>query len=456
MFRFVSIVVLAASAVSCTKVLGWGVLLWSSEDPAIPSGTLLPVYIKSNINQTWIAGIPDIYRSADEGSADKFELPLEHLTLVGSRSAAQKQAEAFMPFAVMYAETLQDGLPVRDGTDNSARRVYRLKLGEIVKILEKVEGTPALSTTGEPLPGDWYQVLTRDGNAGYCFSYRLRLFEYSGGTPLVQARAVEEAVVDTELDAVLAKVWTPELYDTMIASGKVDVDMLAQGWGFFPGQDSGKARIFVKDSVDSNVILDKAFSYTSIQSAGTRSWRFEGASLQMALRSDTVLAVQYTENGSALRTLLFTELPSSVDDLIVEENARRNSLYRRIYSQGPVFSSTNYGTLSLNANGSFTWQGFDMLTPQIVPSSAQGSGKAVMGLFLDSSLASRYAGAFYLQFNGVREPVSFLYNLDNQGFRIEYVAQSSIEGVTVMRRAASPTVIYFFNGGADYDEDDEF
>jgi hypothetical protein len=37
-----------------------------------------------------------------------------------------------------------------------------------------------------------------------------------------------------------------------------------------------------------------------------------------------------------------------------------------------------------------------------------------------------------------------MYSLDSQGFRIEYVPQTSLDGITVARRASSPLVIYFY------------
>jgi hypothetical protein len=73
-----------------------------------------------------------------------------------------------------------------------------------------------------------------------------------------------------------------------------------------------------------------------------------------------------------------------------------------------------------------------------------------MRIFLDPSLVSPYTGAFSLSFDGVGGPgvmVNFMYTLDAQGFRIEYVPAENIAGVTVNRRAASPTVIYFFRTG---------
>jgi hypothetical protein len=69
-----------------------------------------------------------------------------------------------------------------------------------------------------------------------------------------------------------------------------------------------------------------------------------------------------------------------------------------------------------------------------------------MRLFLSPSLTSPYTGAFSLVFNGIGGPpvpVDFMYTMDDQGFRIEYAPPESLDGVTIIRRAASPTVIYF-------------
>jgi hypothetical protein len=423
---------------SCSRLVGWGVLLWSSEDPAIPSGTVLPVYIRSNINHVWVAGIPAAYRRQND-PIDKFEVPLSQLELVGSKGKARKRAEAFSEYALTYAETLQDGLPIRDAADNGARRVYRLKQGEIIKVLDSVKGNPAISATGDPLPGEWLLVLTEGGSTGYCFSYRLKLFEHSGG-PLALTRVDQEEQADPELDRLLAKTWSPEWYGTMVNTRRINPEELSRHWGFSPGQDTGMARIYLPT-------LDRTFSYTRIRPAGPRTWRFEGAPLQMTLNSDTILAVQYIEDGGAPRTFYFTVLPADVDDLIVQESARRESLFNAIYTQGPVYISANYGTLDFTSDGKFVWTGYRLLIPQIIPASALGSGVISMGLFLAPSLADRYDGAFSLRFDGIGSAntvVNFMYTLDAQGFRIEHVPAVNISEETVTRRAASPTVIYFF------------
>ena len=423
---------------SCTRTLGYGLLLWSAEDPPVPSGTVLPVYIRSNIDHVWVVGIPKEYR-AEGSKVDKFEIPLPKLELVGSSRRARERAEEFAPYALSYAETLQDGLPIRENPDNGARRVYRLKLGEIVKILEPVTGVEAVGASGDPLPGEWFRVLTENGTTGFCFSYRLKLFEHTGGI-LAAMMSDQQDVEDPDLDRLLARKWSPESYGTMVNTRRYNLEELSYRWSFDPGQDTGIARINVMD-------LDLSFQYTTIRSTGTQSWRFEGTELQMNLRSENTLAVQFTESNGLLRTLVFVALPTAVDDIILQESARREDLYMSIYEQGPTYVSSNYGTLRFREDGRFTWTGNMLLVPQVIPASALGSGSIDMRLFLADNMSGLYSGAFTLRFDGVGgqgAQADFMYSLDSQGFRIEYVPQTSLDGITVVRRASSPLVLYFY------------
>ena len=434
-FFFLIFLILLVS--SCSRVLGYGVLLWSSEDPSVPSGTVLPVYIRSNIDKVWVVGIPAQFRTPDS-RVDKFEIPLSKLELAGSKKKAQERAENFSRYALVYAETLQDGLPIREHPDNGARRVYRLKLGEIIKILSLADGVVAVGASGDPLPGEWYVVLTEEGISGYCFSYRLRLFDHMEGS--LAAIHDQQEAEDPVLDRILSRIWSPDTYGTMVNTGRINLEELSRQWHFDPGPDTGIARIFTGD-------LDIAFDYTKIRSTGTQSWRFEGSPLQMNLRSETTLAVQFTEANGILRTLLFVALPTSVDDIILQETASRDWRFQNIYENGPAFISTNYGTLRFQEDRRFTWTGYSMLVPLVIPASALGSGSLEMRLFLSTAMSERYNGAFTLRFDGiggVRQNVDFMYNVDSQGLRIEYVPQTSLDDITVVRRASSPTIVNFF------------
>jgi len=421
---------------SCSR-LGWGILLWSTDDPPILSGTVLPVYIRSNIDHVWVVGVPD--------SSRKIEIPLSQFEFSGSKRKANKRADEFAVFALTYAENMQDGLPIRDFPDNGSRRVYRLRTGEIIKILDKAEGNPPISTTGDPLPGDWYYVLTNEGITGYCFSYRLKLFNHYDSSIVVAPSSRGELPPDPDLEMILSKTWSPEYYQQMINARRINISELEKNYRFDPGQDIGIARIFLPD-------IEKEFTYEGIYPDGERAWHFEGADLQISLRSNTTLAVQYLDNTNSKRTLLFVSLSADVDDIIIQEKTRRETQYMTIYNQGPVFTSSNFGTIIFNESESFIWTGFDLLVPQLIPAESGGRGKVYMDIFLSSTLSELYSGAFTLRFTDVtpNRNLHFMYGLDSQGLRLELVQDFGIEDITVTRRATSPMVLYFFRDSLAY------
>jgi len=431
---FLTLAVLILS--SCSR-LGYGVLLWSVDDPPVDSGTVLPVYIRSNIEKIWVVGLPEPVRANRDY---KMEIPLTQLEFIGSRRKAERWASDFNEYALTYAENLQDGLPIRENPDNNSRRVYRLRLGEIIKVLSMAVGIPPISATGDPLPGSWYRVMTHDGVIGFCFSYRLKIFNQNESS--VQSASDATAhLPDPELEMVLSKTWYTESYLQMLNARRFNIEEMEKKYRFDPGYETGFARIILPD-------FERQFSYERISPAGESAWHFEGdaSNLQMILRNNTILAVQFNEATGTTRTFNFVSLPSDIDDIVLQENARRENLFMAIYDQGPVFTSNNFGTITLLQTGDFTWTGYELLVPQVIPGETKGTGQIKMDLYISPSYEDRFNGAFTMQFNDIRanNTIWFMYGIDDQGLRLEIVPDFGIEGVTVMRRASSPVVLYFF------------
>ena len=440
-YACVPVVLALALCASCSKTIGWGVLLWYTEDPPIPSGTVLPVYVRSNIEQLWIAGIPAKYRKGDQ---QMLEIPLTHLELESSKRAAEKRAAELGKYAKTYAETLQDGLPVRAAPENNSRRIYRLRRGEVIKVLSKTEGAAAISTTGSPLSGDWLYILTKNGATGYCFSYRLTLFEHDTG-PLAQETREIDTSGDSELDMMLSRTWYPESYGGMLASGNIDLDALSRHWGFDSGTESGTARIFLPDT-------DMSFPYSRIRKEAGRSWVFEGSTLKVSFNSESSILVHYEDENGKNREKVFVTLPDSVDNIIRREREKRAGQFQAIYVNGPAFHSVNYGTIVFTSDQRFTWGGIVNLPPGMLSQAALGSGSVDMGRYLDKELESLFSGAFSLVFDtvsGGHDQLTFLYSLETQGIRLEYVPPENMLGAAVARRASSPLVIYFSAGSVD-------
>ncbi|MDR1507948.1 MAG: SH3 domain-containing protein [Treponema sp.] len=421
---------------SCSKTIGWGVLLWYTEDPSIPSGTVLPVYVRSNIEQLWIAGVPQAYRS--DKNEELIEIPLPHLEFAKNKKDAEKRALDRGEYARTYAETLQDGLPVRDQPENNSRRVYRLKLGEIIKVLDKVEGTSAISTTGAPLPGDWLLILTENGATGYCFSYRLKLFEHETG-PLAQKERDIDTAGDADLDIMLSRSWYPESYANMVSSGEINIDDFSKGWGFDSGTESGTARIFLPNT-------DLRFPYNRIKKEADRIWTFEGSTLRVSLRSESSLLVQYADQNGQNRSVAFITLPETAENIVRKENEKRQARFQAIYANGPSFFSVNYGTVTFTSDKRFSWPGALGLPLGMLGESTLYSGTVDMGRYLGKDLEASYNGALVLIFDAVSGPkdeLTFLYSMEPRGLRFEYAPPANVTGLTINRADPYSPVIYF-------------
>ena len=138
MKRFIRIVnaVLASAFIlsmsACSNAIGRSVVLWTIPEREISDGTVVDVYLKSNIAKTYVI--------ADPVTGEELEVPLWKLSDPASKSKTNKLANLYREYSGMYACCLMDGLPIRAEPKNGAKQVYRLRKNEIIKVLYKGEG----------------------------------------------------------------------------------------------------------------------------------------------------------------------------------------------------------------------------------------------------------------------------------------------------------------------------
>ena len=117
---------------SCSGIIGYGVLLWNDNEHKLSDGTVVPVYLKSNISKVYVIGLPD--------TKEKIEVPLWQLSSPEKKSKAIKRAEKYAEYKNMYAKSAIDGLPIRADKVNTSKQVYRLRKNETVKTMYKGKG----------------------------------------------------------------------------------------------------------------------------------------------------------------------------------------------------------------------------------------------------------------------------------------------------------------------------
>lgn len=411
---------------SCSPYIGYGVVNWSLPEQELAAGDVVPVFIQSNIGGVYVIG-------TGSDREDRVEVPLWQITLHKSKSRARKAAARIAEHRYIYATVKSDGLPVRAQAENTARQLYRLRQGEILKIIRKGTGSPVIAGNA-PLEGDWYEVLTGDGTVGWCFSYNLSLYDERDDVP--DDLVVEEDGSDHYRTYLVSQTWYPDQYRVMIDKKRVDLERVQPLWGFSPGQESLVARVATEAGI-------ATFEHTGIVKSGDRTYRFEGTSLTAEVRRKNSLVVQYTDDRGSPQVFYFTTLDTTPEEIIEKEQARRAAIYDSIRKAGPRFVSGNYGVLQFIADNRFLWSGYQLLSPAIIPAGSGGEGRAELRVFLSDSLKDQYGGVLSFRFEATGARVHFLYDLTANGLKLEQVDESNIRNMVVESRNLSPTVLFF-------------
>ena len=431
---------------SCGKNLGYSVLLWSNSEHEIADGTLLKVHIKSNISQVYVVSIP--------GSKEKFEIPLWQATEPESKSKALKQQKRFSEFEHTYATVKLDGLPVRADAINTSKQVYRLREGEIIRCLYRGSGAAVTNGKGN-MEGEWLRVLTETGTFGWCFSHNLAIFKAEG---FDVASANEKSSIKMDdlkgtvngdtaiIRSLIEKRWYPESFASMIKVGRIDANRMNPSFGFTFGIniEENSDSVFAGTAVLNTENAGGNWTYTDITKKAEKEYEFKGANLKMSIRgagSDTMI-LQYSEKGRPKQETLVA-LTEDIESLIEKELARRQTELKRIASAGPVFKSSNYGTIKFNNENSVTWSNYKLLQPSIISSKALGSVTVTLDYFIANSLKSSYDGVITMHFTGMEDGVNFLYKLTDTGLRLEDASKAPVKDGVVTSRSASPMILFF-------------
>ena len=421
-------------------------LLWSNPEHELSDGTLLKVHIKSNISQVYVVSIP--------GSKENFEIPLWQATEPESKGKAIKQQKRFSEFEHTYASVKLDGLPIRADSVNTSKQVYRLREGEIIRCLYRGAGAAVTNGKGN-MEGEWLRVLTETGTYGWCFSHNLELFQAES----FDVQNAKEAVVKMDdlkgeskggdraiIQSLVSKRWYPESFQNMIKVARIDVNRMNPSYGFSFGIniEENADSAFAGTAVLNTESAGGSWTYTDIVKKAEKEYEFSGTNLKMSIRganSDTMI-LQYSEKGRPKQETLVA-LSENIEKLIESELTRRQSELKRIAQAGPVFKSSNYGTIKFNNENSVTWSNYKLLVPSIISSKALGSVTVTLDYFIAASLKSSYDGVLTMHFTGMEDGVNFLYKLTDTGLRLEDASKAPIKDGVVTARSASPMILFF-------------
>ena len=140
--------------------------------------------------------------------------------------------------------------------------------------------------------------------------------------------------------------------------------------------------------------------------------------------------------------LVDSDSSTDSDGFIQAERERREALVAEFLSRGNVLASTAYGSITLEDDGSFLWEGYDILVPDVLPATFTGSGRLEFSVFLSDEMRARYDGVFRLRL-APRGDIVFLYTMTDDGMRTSYVPAGLVTDNTVSDEPLTPIVVFF-------------
>ncbi|POQ98523.1 hypothetical protein AU468_13140 [Alkalispirochaeta sphaeroplastigenens] len=410
-----SLVVLA----SCSpRVIGYAVVLWPEADSSFSAGDILAVTETSRIQNTVTVQTQGESRTLD----------INRITLFDEKDPAQSFARDFEPWQDTYARSLRTALPVRAMPDRTTTRLYRLRDGEVVKILGR---TDEMSNEAGLL-GYWYQALTESGITGWVFGRSIELIS-AGGRPLDASDDQDQ--LDRLVRDISSSVWRPLYFEEMIRSGQINLELFSPRFGLFGDLDDSSFRIVLPT-------YEREFSYQEYQAAGLNAVRFEEADLTLTLGSNERLEATFLLNDRQRRETFFL-IDDDLQEIIQEERDRRREVLEEFLSRGSGLVSTAFGSMELDERGGVRWEGYQRLVPDILPAAFTGRATMEFSIFIAGNLRSRYDGAVRLRMQEGRSS-AFLYTLTDDGVRFVYIPESAIDDRGVIQSEPATPIVLFF------------
>lgn len=399
-------------------------------DADLRAGQIVPVYLKSGIQKLYVVGVP--------GTRRKAEISQWRVSFFSSKRKAKAFLNDFSPCIDTFALATRDGLPVRERADNNANRVYRLRSGEAVKVIMKTQGRE-VSSGGQKLAGDWYLILTKDGTQGYSFSNTLRMFDAQDQGLPEDLSGAPQGEADAALDEFMLKTWRPEGFRTMIDRDRYDLSSFQTRYGLFPDPASRRIRIELPD-------YSGKFDYREPVKLNSRRWAFNGTNLQLELRGDDVALATFPDDNGRSMNRFFVLIEEDIDALAAAEESRRQDIFNSILGYGRSCVSEGFGALSLASSRRFTWSGHGAWRPYPIHDEAGDEGSLEFDVYLDPSLIETWDGVITFRFDGARRrPARFYWTAGEDGLWLEPLPLDGLDpsGLVAVKRSPRPLQGHF-------------
>jgi len=393
---------------SCMQdYVGYGIVLWPRDEAQLPTGSLVGITKNSEIQNTKtivVLGTENVNNSPlviDSWRLQEFS---------GQSDAVKYQTEQ-AELINLFAMCTKQALPVRAKPDSQADLTYRLRDGETVKIISR---SVAPVKEGD-IEQFWYQILTDKGVRGWSFGANLEIF--SVGQPLADHAQKTFSEKDI-LSRLSSTTWRPDYFPEMIKNRQYDLRKFSQSYGFFMDMSSKTIRIvtheLIKEGPFGNII------------ATSEGFLFETLGVEGKFVSDSlIISFLHEEKPKEIKLV---PVKQDLRNIIGEENARRQAIFRKLSTSSNGYESPINGILTFQGTR-FSWTDNSAIRGSVIPAQAGTAGSINLDVYLGEGDNQGYQSVFGLHFDGMlpEQTVYFAYTISNQGLSLLKLAAENLK-----------------------------
>lgn len=410
------------------RIVGHAVVLWGQSDGLPATGSIVGVIEMRELDNTCLLSVP--------GEKTPIEFPAGRVRVFAKRSEAEAYSKSAAPFLTTWAFSRKldpPPLPMRESPKASADTVYKLRQGQVVKVIGRTDNKESI----KPYEDYWYELVTEDAYTGWCFGHYLKVFTAEGDPTGTASMLLSE---DETLDRILGSVWRPDWFREMMNKGEIDLQKFREDVGFFPVPEENLFRLVLP-----TYSLD--FNYDGIRRLSSGNYEVTGSGLLISVLDGERITLSYRHRNQETGGI-FSIVPEDIAEIIVKEQERREGVFNALMEKGKSLSSDAYGTIRLESGMRFSWSGFERLVPSIIAAGTGTSGRVDFPYHLSRRLQGTYDGVITFVFDQSSSVsgTSFLYSSAGGGLRLTSLTGDSFSDLEVIRAGISPIVVFFTQG----------
>ncbi|MBA7607327.1 hypothetical protein ES703_14486 [subsurface metagenome] len=415
-----------AFLISCaSKPIGYGVLLWAEQEGPFRTGEIVRIMKESQLGKNYLVSVGE--------AGELKELPFFRVYVYTTEDEAEKAALEYAEFSAFFGYSERDGLPIRKEPDQEARKIYRLRAGQLTKILGKSEERVKIAGYEDY----WYRVLTEDGFEGYCYGAYLSTFS-TQADPAAEAERLMAR--DPVLDRLLSTVWRPEYFEEMVEKERIDLFRFGSGIGLFPDREKRELKLLTST-------YQETFRYEEAKGLGPGRYHFTGTTLRIHIADEERIILAFSRMGQMV-SAVYVNFKRDIGSIVAAEKKRRKEHFMEFSRRGKILKSTAYGHIRLSEGMRFSWQSFERLATQasrIFLRPVSGAGWVDFPYYLSPGLSERFDGIITFRFSEytAQQGTSFLYKFEDSGVRFVFIRPEDILDLEAVRLGITPPVIYF-------------